>query len=142
MNLEYTFYDVLSAEDVEKLHRLLNDTYWAKTRTLEDVHRSLEHSMIWSVRHAVDGLVGFGRAVSDKVTFTWICDVVVDPAHRAQGIGKAIVTRILAHEDIVPTRIALVTKDAHKMYEDFGFQPHDYDCMILHPTKAELKGNV
>jgi len=32
--------------------------------------------------------VGFARVVSDYVTVSYLCDVVIAPAHRGKGIGK------------------------------------------------------
>ena len=42
-------------------------------------------------------LVGMARALSDGVSDAYILDVVVDPAHRSQGIGREIVKRLADH---------------------------------------------
>lgn len=42
-------------------------------------------------------LVGMARALSDGVSDAYILDVVVDPAHRSQGIGRTIVSRLAEH---------------------------------------------
>ena len=39
-------------------------------------------------------LVGMARALSDGVSDAYILDVVVDPAHRSQGVGRIIVKRL------------------------------------------------
>ena len=39
-------------------------------------------------------LVGMARALSDGVSDAYILDVVVDPAHRSQGVGRTIVSRL------------------------------------------------
>ena len=39
-------------------------------------------------------LVGMARALSDGVSDAYILDVVVDPAHRSQGVGREIVKRL------------------------------------------------
>ena len=42
-------------------------------------------------------LVGMARALSDGVSDAYILDVVVDPAHRSQGVGRAIVKHLAVH---------------------------------------------
>ena len=42
-------------------------------------------------------LVGMARALSDGVSDAYILDVVVDPAHRSQGIGRTLVKRLADH---------------------------------------------
>ena len=42
-------------------------------------------------------LVGMARALSDGVSDAYILDVVVDPAHRSQGIGRTVVSRLAKH---------------------------------------------
>ena len=42
-------------------------------------------------------LVGMARALSDGVSDAYILDVVVDPAHRSQGVGRSIVSRLADH---------------------------------------------
>ena len=42
-------------------------------------------------------LVGMARALSDGVSDAYILDVVVDPAYRSQGVGRAIVKHLADH---------------------------------------------
>ena len=42
-------------------------------------------------------LVGMARALSDGVSDAYILDVVVDPAHRSQGVGRTIVKCLADH---------------------------------------------
>ena len=66
--------------------------------------------------------VGIARVVTDKVTFSWLCDVFVDPGHRKLGLGKRMITHLLADPRLVKTKMYLATKDAHGLYERFGFE--------------------
>ncbi len=128
----------MSGEEIRRFHELLARTYWAGDRTLGEVERSLHSSVIVSAKHVVDGFVGCARAVTDKVTFTWICDVVVHEAHRRRGLGKELVCRLLAHPDVAATRKVLVTKDAQGLYRQLGFETHRFECMIKYPERARL----
>jgi GNAT superfamily N-acetyltransferase len=70
--------------------------------------------------------IGFARAVTDHATFTWICDVVIAPEHRGRGLGKWMVECVLAHPKLQTTTHVLRTKDAHGLYEQFGFKRTEY----------------
>lgn len=124
-----TFAWHLDDADVERFHQLLQTTYWASQRSLEDVRRSLEASLVIAAHDPHDGLVGCARAVTDRVTHTWICDVVVHPSHRGRDIGRQMIEQLLAHPDIRPTKKVLVTKDAQPFYRKLGFETHAFECM-------------
>ena len=60
-----------------------------------------------------DTLVGMARVVTDRATFAYLTDVV--NAWPARGRG-------LAHPDLQGlSRFALLTSDAMRLYEEFGF---------------------
>ncbi len=133
----YAFSTEISAGEVRRFHELLAQTYWAKGRTLDEVEQSLKSSVIVVARHVADGLVGCARAVTDRVTFSWICDVVVVEAHRRRGVGRELVSRLLTHPDVAATRKVLVTKDAQSLYRKLGFDTHRFECMIKYPERAQ-----
>jgi GNAT superfamily N-acetyltransferase len=109
--------------DVEFVVSSLHTTYWAGTRSREDIIESMERSLCFGVFENESGRqVGLARVVTDGVTFSWICDVFVDPAHRGRGLGKRLVAEVLAHPDVKRTRAYLGTRDAHTLYERFGFK--------------------
>ncbi len=120
---EYLFSEDATAVDVDALQRLLNDTYWAADRTRETVERSLAESLCFSASTR-DGheLAAFLRVVTDQATFSWICDVIVAPAHRGRGLARRLLSSALAHPGVAGTNCVLATRDAHGLYEKFGFE--------------------
>jgi GNAT superfamily N-acetyltransferase len=46
---------------------------------------------------------------------------VVDENHRGRGLGKWLMECITNHETIKNTKQFLATKDAHGLYEQYGF---------------------
>jgi GNAT superfamily N-acetyltransferase len=109
--------------DLPRVHRFLStEAYWSPGVSLELVERSIEGSMPFGV-YAVDGSqVGFARVVTDRATFAWIADVYVEAEHRGHGLGKRLVSEILAHPDLQGLRRwLLATADAHGLYRQFGF---------------------
>jgi predicted N-acetyltransferase YhbS len=127
-----TYDSEIRPTDAEQLHTLLSQTYWANNRSLATVKASIQASLVVFARDEDGHLIGSARAVTDGVTFSWICDVVVDPNHRGQGVGKELVSRLLDDKRIKGTRKILVTKDAQGLYAQFGFRKHLYECMICH----------
>ena len=76
--------------NTEFIFTALNTTYWAAGRSREVIEKSLAGSLCFGVYAAnTRAQVGFARVVTDRATFAWICDVYVDPAHRAQGLASA-----------------------------------------------------
>jgi len=95
--------------------------YWANERSRETVTASIATS--WSFA-AYDGdlQVAFARVVTDRVTFAWVCDVIVDEAYRGRGLGHWLmrtVTDAVAATGV--QRQILATVDAHGVYGDIGY---------------------
>lgn len=110
-----------SQVDFDKLMAWLGGSYWASGRSADREARALEGSLCFI---AVDGgeMVGFARVVTDRATFGWLCDVIVDPEFRGNGIGKALMQAVRDHPDLRGARIILATKDAHGLYASYGFE--------------------
>ena len=108
--------------DAEFIVRSLQSTYWAGTRPREVILESMQRSLCFGA-YLTDSRqqVGFARVVTDQTTFSWLCDVFVEPAHRRCGLGKRLVAELLSDPRIAKTRVYLGTKDAHGLYERFGF---------------------
>jgi GNAT superfamily N-acetyltransferase len=106
--------------DTVKVLDMLSKSYWGAGRPDEIVLESINNSICFGVYHK-DKLIGFARALTDKAAFSWIADVIIDEAYRGQGLGKWLVECILSHPDIKNTKQRLATKDAHGLYEQFGF---------------------
>jgi GNAT superfamily N-acetyltransferase len=109
--------------DVGAIHAFLSTSYWAAGRGREVVAKSLANSLCLG---AYDGArqIGLARVVTDRVTFAYLCDVYVLESYRGRGIGKRLMEAVVAHPDLQGLRrFHLVTRDAHGLYEKFGFAP-------------------
>ena len=54
----------------------------------------------------------------------------VDPAYRGQGLGTALVAHIESRPEYAGLRGMLITRDAHALYEKFGYQVLDGRVMV------------
>jgi GNAT superfamily N-acetyltransferase len=108
--------------DLETTYGLVvGQGYWARDRSRETVAASIPGSWPFGV---YDGprQVAFARVVTDRATFAWICDVIVDEGCRGRGIGTWLMECIVRTLDEVGvTRQLLATLDAHEVYRGRGF---------------------
>jgi len=101
-------------------------SYWAKGRT-----RERQDELIDASGHVVglykDGeQIGFARAVDcDAAGFVYLADVYVLDDHRGRGLGLELVREIVENGPYAGRRWILHTRDAHSLYEKFGFGPHE-----------------
>ena len=127
--------------DAAQVAALLKTTYWANQRTLETIEASMRNSSCYGVY--LDGekkLAGFARVISDHATTFYLCDVVIDPAYRHIGLGKALVSHIVSLPEYAGLRGLLLTKDAHGLYEKFGFETVNGRAMVKAPGPVASSG--
>jgi len=125
----YSLTDDPDAIDLDVVCDLLRDTYWAADRPRDLVALSLRNSLCFSVRHH-DRQVALARVLTDHGAVSYLCDVVVDPAHRGRRVGRWLMQCVLEHPAVRQTRTLLVTRDAQRFYAELGFVTHPYECMV------------
>lgn len=110
--------------DRSRVHRWLScEAYWSIGIGRDIVDRAIDHSLVASA-FAGGEQVAFARVVTDRATFAWLCDVFVAESARGRGIGTRLVAAIVEHPDLQGLRRwGLRTRDAHALYERFGFTP-------------------
>jgi GNAT superfamily N-acetyltransferase len=109
--------------DPAVIKQFLVSSYWAKDIPAATVDRSLQNSLCFAL---LDGhaQVGLARVITDRATFAYLCDVFVVPEYRGRGLSKWLVECVLNHPDLQGLRRwLLATRDAHGLYEKFGFTP-------------------
>ena len=123
--------DRINTEDIA---RLLKMTYWADQRSMETIEKSVRHSSCYGVyTDDPEKLIGFARVISDYATSYYLCDVVIDPAYRHQGLGTALVSYIVNAPDYADLRGFLITRDAQDLYRKFGFADAEGRIMVKAP---------
>jgi GNAT superfamily N-acetyltransferase len=107
---------------MDRVCEFLAQSYWANQRERTTIIKSIEHSLCFSLFHG-QTQIGFARVVTDGATFAYLCDVFIDEAYRGRELGKWLVECVLQHPDLLNIRrFLLVTKDAHGLYQPFGFE--------------------
>lgn len=118
--------------DFSVIHSAIAASYWAKGISNETLQKAMQHSMCFGVIHDIDGLVGFARIITDSSTFAYLADVFVLPGHQRKGVAKMLIQHILDTPELQNLRrILLATKDAHGLYQQFGFKLLEQPDMFM-----------
>ena len=117
--------------DLGMIHGFLSTSYWSPGIAFERVERAVAHSLCWGVydparprvaRPELPTQVGFARVVTDRASFAYLCDVFILESHQGQGLSKRLMEEIVADPSLRGVRrFCLKTRDAHGLYELFGF---------------------
>ncbi|WP_291204918.1 GNAT family N-acetyltransferase [Hyphomonas sp.] len=110
--------------DIDLLHPMLRKAYWSPGIPRDTVARACANSLCAIARDETGALIGFARAVTDRAVFAWVCDVIIEPAHRGKGLGRGLVRALMGHPDLQTVRRWMLgTADAHGVYAELGFGP-------------------
>jgi GNAT superfamily N-acetyltransferase len=118
---EYTISTDSSRFDLDLIHGYLTTCYWAEGIPRDVVQRSIENSLCFGVFDG-DKQVGFARVITDRATYAYIGDVFILETHQRLGLSKRLMQAIIEHPQLQGLRRwSLVTRDAHRLYQQFGF---------------------
>ena len=109
---------------LKKLQRFLDkNAFWARSRTINDLKKCLANSDVIVSFWVGNGIVGFGRALSDGVYRGVLWDIVIDENHQGKGFGKSIINNILNSKKIKNTeKIYLMTTNKKLFYSQMDFK--------------------
>lgn len=111
--------------DIFETHRFLTNSYWAKGIPLSAVKAQISNSFCFGVYYHKKQ-AGYARVVTDFVGFAYLCDVFIKEEYRGIGLSKMLMDEIINHPKLKNVKSwMLATKDAHKLYEKYGFEPLD-----------------
>lgn len=107
--------------DIEMIHGFLSTCYWAEGISRKVVQKSMDNSLCFGVFEG-NKQIGFARVITDRATYAYIGDLFILESHRGKGLGKQLMAAIMGHPELQGLRRwSLVTRDAHGLYEPFGF---------------------
>lgn len=113
-----------SRVDLDVVWGYLRTAYWSPGVERGVVERSIAGSTVFGLYGPDGEQAGFARLVTDGATFAWLADLFVLEGHRGKGLGVRLAEAAVAEADRLGLRqLMLATKDAHPLYERFGFVP-------------------
>ena len=117
---DYHIHDERNMIQLNKVESMLKSSYWASERDSKTIQTSIDNSVCFSLHHG-NNQVGFARVVTDYASVAYIADLIIEPNHRGKGLGKWLMETIVNDSRWINKFQFLVTDDAHKLYEGFGF---------------------
>jgi len=113
--------DILPSE-IEAARRLLEASGWRHRVSDPEGSRELVAGSQLALVAVVDGkVVGFLRALSDRMENGYISMVVVDEAHRHRGIGRALVNAAIGDDRRMTWVLRAARDGVAGFYEKIGF---------------------
>lgn len=108
--------------DIGYIHHYLSiQSYWAENIPLDVLKKAVQGSICFGI-YSDDKQIGFARVITDGACFAYLADVFVDSEFRGRGLSKWLMEVIISYPDLQGLRrFLLATRDAHGLYEQFGF---------------------
>lgn len=107
---------------LDQLESLYVENTWSSGQRPEQLQKALanSHSLItaWDEQQ----LVGLGNAISDGHLVVYFPHLVVRPSYQRQGIGREILTRLLARYDGFHQQVLIADHRAIAFYRACGFE--------------------
>lgn len=91
------------------------------TREPARLRQTFEQSTVRCFAWHGTQLIGAGRAISDRITYAAIFDVVVAPEHQGTGVGKAIMQHLMQAAE-APNILLHATPGKEGFYSKLGFR--------------------
>lgn len=128
--------------NIELIHDFLSHSYWSSGIPVKTVKNSIRNSLCFGV-YLKNKQIGFARVITDFTSFGYLADVFVIEPFRGKGYSKLLMNAILKHPKLQGfRRWMLATRDAHGLYQKFGFVPlpnPEFFMQIHHPAVYQKK---
>lgn len=120
---EDIFYSTSRADiDLDVIFTFIKNSYWGNLRTFEEQKTAADHSLNFGL-FKEGKQIAYARVMTDRVFFAYLLDVFVIEEEQGKGYSKLLINEILNDHRIKDIdRWMLATKDAHSLYEKFGFE--------------------
>jgi GNAT superfamily N-acetyltransferase len=116
---------------IELIHKFLSNSYWAQNIPIDIVQKSIDNSLSFGLYKGHDQ-IGFARIVTDFATFAYLADVFIIEEYRGQALAKWVMDVIMGLPELQGLRSwMLKTKDAHGLYEKYGFTKPRYPERVM-----------
>ena len=115
--------------DIDLIFNFLKKTYWGGLRTFEEQKKANENTLNFGL-FKNGNQIAFSRVMTDKVFFAYLLDVFVVDEEQGKGYSKILIDHIMNYP---------ATKDAHSLYEKFGFEKIKKPEMLMEKISDRAK---
>lgn len=120
---EHLYYSIEQEDmDLELIFKFIKKTYWGNFRSFEEQKIASENTLNFGLFQN-EKQIAYARVMTDRVFFAYLLDVFVVEEEQGKGYSKLLMHKILTDDRLKHIdRWMLATKDAHSLYEKFGFE--------------------
>lgn len=112
-------------------------------RTAQHLRLAFSNSMFHCFVYYDHKLVGAGRVLADGIDCAYICDVAVHPAFQGRGLGKQIVSALIAKSTGHRKILLYSVPGKERFYRKLGFRRMTTAMAIFDdPVSAEARGLI
>lgn len=135
----YELVDDQARIDPVAAHAYLARSYWSPGVPFETVARAIANSLCVAVFHRGEQ-VAMARLVTDYATMAYLADVYVLEDHRGKGLSKAMLAHLHARPELQGLRRWLLfTRDAHGLYEQYGWYRTQHPERLMLNEQPEFR---
>ena len=125
--------------DLELIFVFIKQSYWGKYRTFDEQKEAVENTLNFGL-FKNGKQIAFARVMTDKVFFAYLLDVFVVEEEQGKGYSKLLIDKILHDSEVKNVdKWMLATKDAHSLYEKFGFKEINKPKMLMERMSERAK---
>lgn len=123
MEMTFVIHD-LQPRDAEAVRVFLAAHGWSqRVGTAEQFAELVARSQRTAVKFVDGQVVGFARAITDGISNGYLSMVAVAPAHRRQGIGRALIEHIMGDDPKITWVLRAGREGAAEFFAALGFEP-------------------
>ncbi|MCG8321036.1 MAG: GNAT family N-acetyltransferase [Cytophagales bacterium] len=135
---EYTISTDQDRLDTDVIYGYLTRSYWAEGIPRNMVVKSVKNSLCFGIYYQLQQ-IGFARVISDYARFAYLADVFVLEPHQGKGLSKWLLEKIVHHPQLQGlSRFMLGTRDAHGLYEKFGFRTISHPETMMEKVFSDI----
>lgn len=126
--------NALTESQVADLCRLYEGEWWTQDRRRDDTREMLENSsVVVGLADENERLVAFCRVLTDFFYRGTLYDVIVDPARRGEGLGRALLEAVTNDPRLARvSKMALACKpDKPEFYARFGYETYGEELVWM-----------
>lgn len=125
--------------DIDLIFNIIKNSYWGKSRTFDEQKKAVENTLNFGLFHK-GKQIAFTRIMTDFVFFAYVLDVFVVKEYQGNGYSKLLMENILNYPSLKNIdKWILATRDAHTLYEKFGFETIKNPNMIMEKMSDRAK---
>lgn len=125
--------------DLYMIYAFIKKSYWGNTRTFQEQKTALESTINFGLFHN-NNQIAYARVMTDNVFFAYLLDVFVIDDYQGKGYSKLLIDKILDFPKLKKIdKWMLATRDAHSLYEKFGFTAIKSPEKLMEKLSARAK---